>query len=1379
MQNVLDTGKRVVSAAIAAATIAFSIGAGALVSPIAAQAAEAGSLIKGTSLSTVYYQGYDGMRYAFPNEKTYFTWYSDFSDVMTISDSALAAITLGGNVVVRPGTQFIKVTSDNKVYAVGRDGMLHWIETEQVAIDLAGSNWAQNVIDVPDVFFDDYTVGTSLMTAWAFEGAVYKMGGTTYVSWDGEMREITSAGMAANNIWSKFVLDGSNIDDSSLSMGSTISGEVLALVDAAQTEEGETAVTGDLTVSKASSMPAGESVTLGANAVEVFSFNVKAGSADATLDSVVLTLIGAGDASDLSDVYLYEGETRLTDARSVNASTREVTFSNLGMDIGSNDMHTLTARVTVDTGAAAADTFGFKIADASDVMGSGDVAGSFPVAGNIFTITGASSGTVTVSKSGTVTDPTLGEQDAEIGSFKVAADNEDAMIESMTFKINNASDHSDFKLWDGNDFVADGVNTTGDLVLFDLSSDPFGIDEGNDNIFKISADIGGQADDDIEVFVDNDVDVVAIGGDFGFGMTVDSTAYDAGAGCTSSATVDCSFSTVQGGELTLAFNGPSAGDVQIDSQDQVLLSFSMTAAQDVTVKEFDLIIAAAGGNGLIDATPTPDVANLSDIRVVNADTGVTLLGPEELDALGSDSSQTVSMTDDFSLDAGETLNLEVTVDLENTLTDGTVLTATVDTSTIDAEDTNGDALSTTTDIVPSTDIVGFNQTARAASLVFALASTPTSTTTVDGTDNVSVVAFTATAGDSSDVLVTDFTLTAYGDNDGTPAYTLGGGTTSDINDYVESCSLYDGATLLDGPESPTSDGTQFLFDAVDWTVDHGTAGTVTVKCNFADTSTAGNSYFGFTIADASTDVIAQDEDGDAVTPSGTAVNGTTTPTNVVTLADSGTLAVSVGSGTPSADFVLAPSTGNSVAVYRFTATNEAFKVETLTFSEEQGEDDYATADSTAYTNNVSMVTISYPLADGTTGTESVSMSGNEARFSLTGADALYVGVGTPADVTVKVNVPAIDRDAGGSATSGEKVRLGLFVDTTNDDNYKAVGVSSGVTKDDDDQGAIGDDGVATDLVHTFVVKETKPTIDRSALSPSGGASVGRSEVFRFNVTANSNEDVVLNTMTFAISSTDNAAAAVPWNACDTDQAGSEMNPGDFDIYNLTDDGTSTTLDLSSVTTQNTSITAMASGAVSPWTILKTTGAICDATQARGAFVHLTLPTSEVIPKGSTKSFALYFDSTGASSNLNDTVRFDLPTDPIVGTYLTVSNASNDSALAPTATTLNVDAGTSFAVGDVIVYDAADDGVGTADERMLITAISTNALKVVRGYLGTVLTATGTVGTSDDIFRLPGSLMWKDDGVAGTTVITGNGSADDYWGSYLVDNMTVSGFTLEY
>lgn len=1365
MQHVLQTGKRVFSAAVAAATIAFTVGAGLLVSPASVSAASAGDLIKGTSLSTVYYYGYDGERYVFPNETTFMTWFADFDDVSTISDSALSDITLGGNVVMRPGSWWVKVQSAADTYAVARNGMLHWIETADVAEDFAGSDWNTRIVDVPDVFFADYTVGTSLMEATAYEGALYEVGGTTYLSWDGEMREVTSAGMSANGLMSKFVLDGANIDDSALTMGSAISSESTMLVDVAQTETEDTgSVAGDVEISAASSMPVGSTVTKGANGVEVFSFDVEAGSEDATLDGVVLSLTGAGATSTVSAVYLYEGDTRLTESRTVNSSTREVTFNSLDVEVAANDTVTLTAKVTVATGASSASTFGFEIESVDMVTASGDVDGNFPIEGDEFTIGGASSGSLVVTKSGSISDPSLGEQDAEIGKFKIAANSEDADLELITLEVDDARDHSDFNLWDGSEWLVECENTSNDQVVCDLSDEVFFIEEGNSNIFTLTADIGGSSGETVKVYVDNAIDVVAVGGDYGFGMATDISSsgnYD-GTSCTSSSG-NCSFSTVQGGDITLAFNGPAVGDIQVDGQDQVLLEFSFTSAQDVTVKDMDIIVygdddadgdafdsvSTDGDDSDTDGLVTGAVAALTDIKIVDTDTGRVVGASMELDNLTDDDEQTIDFTDDFEVEAGETLNLAVMVDIDDAVGSGTEFGATLDVSGFDIEDVNGDAV---TNIVPSSDLVGFNQTARAASLAITLASTPGDTTTVQGTDSHAVAGFTFTAGDASDVNVTEVVLSVYGDDDGSGTSTIGGEAGADVNDYIESCSLYHGTELVGGPESPSTNGQTITFDTIDWLLEASDVATLTVECNFANPSDTDSDYFSFDIADASADVIAEDETGDDVTATGDAVNGGTTisSANLVTVSASGSLTAAIAADMPDADFVRTGTSNNHVATYRFTATNEAFTLSTLSFSEEQAEDDTGSANSAAYANNITTVSLAW---DGmTVASPTASLSGNIARFS---GLSIPVTVDEPTDVEVYVNVPSTDRVSGGSATSNEKIRMALYTSGSGNTYLKATGSGSGFEVDGDDVADLGNDAFATDGVPTFVVKETYPSIARSSASPTSAVAGGNTEILRFNVSATSGEDVVLDSMIFKLTASD--IGGNEWNECDVPDGTDDTylkTTASFDIYDRSN--LSTALDT----------------ADAAWTLYKSTGAVCDTTQADITFVRVTFSSDEVVPAGSTNTYSFYMNTLGASAD-NDSILAEVVQDPIVSTLIEVANSTDETAIAAKDTTIEVDSGGSFVVGDIIAYDETDADSGaspSASERMLITNISTNTLTVVRGYLGTNAAAyAGLSNTADDMYRMPSSLMWKDDGVTSAA-----GTQDDWWGSYLVDITDFSG-----
>ena len=149
----------------------------ALISPSAAFAStvvtpisqiQAGSLIRGTTFAAVYYLGRDGFRYVFPNDKTYFTWYADFSSVKFVSDADLAKIQIGGNVTYRPGTRMVKISSDPKVYAVDENGSLRWVMSEDIAIGLYGASWNTKIDDVPDAFFGNYRAGSNVEAAADF-----------------------------------------------------------------------------------------------------------------------------------------------------------------------------------------------------------------------------------------------------------------------------------------------------------------------------------------------------------------------------------------------------------------------------------------------------------------------------------------------------------------------------------------------------------------------------------------------------------------------------------------------------------------------------------------------------------------------------------------------------------------------------------------------------------------------------------------------------------------------------------------------------------------------------------------------------------------------------------------------------------------------------------------------------------------------------------------------------------------------------------------------------------------------------------------------------------------------------------------------------------
>lgn len=1393
MHDAFQLRNRIFAVVTIAAMVLGSLSA--VLAPSTVSAATAGDLIKSESLSTVYYYAPDGMRYTFPNEKTYFTWYSDFSGVETISDSALADIALGGNIVYRPGSYWVKITSNPKVYAVSTDGSILWIEDAATAEALAGSDWATQIHDVADVFWSDYSEGVSLTSATAYDGMMYKDGSDYYLAWGGEKLMVSSAGRTANKMQTAMFLNGTGIDDSALTAGSDITSEVSELTDCSQQGGVDDVVaTGDVTVKLSSSNPAGTSVPTNANTVEVLKFDIKAGSEATTVSQIAVKMIGLSSSTDVSNVYLYEDNTRLTEARSVNSSTRKATFGSLGLALAANETRTISVRVTIS--ASVGDEIQFGLYEDGDVVSAGDVAGNFPLDGNTFSVSGTTVGTVTILDTGTIDNPSLGQNDATIGSFKITTATEAGNVQSLTLKVDNGADHSDYKMYTGTTLVATGEYIGSKLVVFDFDED-YNIAKGQSKTFTVTADIGGEAADTAKVYMDNAIDVQVEGAEYFYPMAATITGYDGGT-CAGGGSDECNYSTIQGGDVTFALSGPSAGDIRTNSNDQVLLEFTFTTVQDITIKDLDIIVGAEDDGNNNPFTPGDDSGNdsdglintgaegnISDIKLVNADTGATIMGPLELDCITvvcgadgtNDGAQTIDFTDDFEMSAGETLNIQVVVDVDDTITTGTALGATLDISGFVAEDTNGDTLTNATDVVPSADITGYAQTARSASLTMSLASTPTDFTTIHGMTDVNVVDFNLVAGDSGDVEITSIAFSAYGDDDGSETSTIGGASGYDVNDFVSSCSIYDiNNALLAGPKSPASNGQTITFSSVNWTLAAGATQKVQLYCNFANPSDADSDYFSFDIADASEDIVAQDDGGSDVDPltsggaAADALNGGTTLTSavIVTVSPAGSIAVTADSGTPSADFLLSNTTDSHVATYRITATNEAFQVSTFTVSEEQGEDDdvnvddvtpgsclTTTCNDSGYANNISLVTIEYPLENGTTGSKTATMNGNEAKFSLSTAP-IYVTTDDPATVEVFVNVPVIDRNAGGSSTSGEKVRMGFFIDATNDDNFRAVGVGSGSTLDDDDVSAVGDDLHSTDGIATFIVKETTPTISLSSSSPSGTKVPGDQEVYRFNVAASANEDVIIHDFVWKLSSTDNETTL--WNTWDPDDGvtGDDIQTSDFDLYNLTTTGTGTALDDDA-----------------EWTFVEGATTIDLAQDAKVDYVQLEFDTDAealVVPAGTTYTFALYFDSVGASSTNHDTIQFSLVGATEFSTWVNPTVTIDDPAITIADTTLILSAVTGITEGDQLCLAGANTTCDATEEIVLVTSVDTLTVTLVRGYLGRNMTLPVT---TQNILRRPDSFYWEDDGVAGLT------AAQQGWGAYLVDSLPISGGAIQF
>lgn len=118
---------------------------------------------------TVYFLDRIGDRHAFPNEKAYFTWYDSFENIHLVTNAMMASFSIGPNVTYHPATKMVKFPTLGQVYTVAQYGILRPIASEAVAIELYGANWNQQIDDVSEAFYGNYTFGAIISSHVDFD----------------------------------------------------------------------------------------------------------------------------------------------------------------------------------------------------------------------------------------------------------------------------------------------------------------------------------------------------------------------------------------------------------------------------------------------------------------------------------------------------------------------------------------------------------------------------------------------------------------------------------------------------------------------------------------------------------------------------------------------------------------------------------------------------------------------------------------------------------------------------------------------------------------------------------------------------------------------------------------------------------------------------------------------------------------------------------------------------------------------------------------------------------------------------------------------------------------------------------------------------------
>lgn len=654
---------------------------GLVIAPKANASASAGDLIKMAGLSSVYYLGSDGKRYVFPNSTTYFSWYPDFSGVITIPASELQSYPLGGNVTMRAGTNLVKVTTDPSVYAVTPNGVLRKIQSEADASALYGANWNKRVVDVPDAFFTNYTIGTPLASGEVPAGSLVKNANSSSVYYyDGTNYRLIPDEAAFNSNrfkWNEILTLSSAITAG----GSNVtSGE---FANTAQNGSSNNVVTGSgLMVSlNANTAPAATIISaatgsIGQSIAPLASFNFTAANDGAvTVKSVRLHRIGVSSDTSLANVYLYQGNTKLTDAGTF--SNGYVTFSNASgiFTVPAGQSVTITVKADVAAGISGG-TVGAEVQAASDVTATAStVSGSFPLDGNLMSVTQVSdlatvkASTVTPSNAGNVNAGTLQQT---LWSSQLTVGQKAVKLSYVAFRqIGSVAADAiqNLGLFVNGNKVASATSVGSDgYVRFDLSASPITLNTGASTV-ELRGDIMKGSNYNYIFSVQTAADMVLT--DTNYGVNVAITAQ------TGNLPLSAAQTTISAGSVSTQVDPAFTATQFVANQAQTVLGqWKMTAyGEDEKVQQLVAKIAITKT-----ATTTAGSAegfNNLTLYVNGGSVGATQNSTKVLDHTGATSDSladvTFGSTNLFTIPAGTTVT--VTLKGDSVLNTPTTVTA--------------------------------------------------------------------------------------------------------------------------------------------------------------------------------------------------------------------------------------------------------------------------------------------------------------------------------------------------------------------------------------------------------------------------------------------------------------------------------------------------------------------------------------------------------------------------------------------------------------------------------------------------------------------------------------------------------------------------------
>ena len=462
--------KKFFTGIVVAATMAWSMGIAAVL-PVAAAAPVDGDIIKTATNSAVYYVS-GGKKMLFVNRGTYSTWSNaigdatdKFATLKVVSQAEFDALGFGGNITLRPGTNLVKFTDSADVYAVGTGAKLSKLADSAAQTALYGTT---GVVTLQSGFRANYydngnPVATLTASSKYPDGAVIKSGSDYYLVEGGNRRMITTDAFTANGLkesWARTVADvsayGSGTNVSGKEAWSAITGSTSAVP------------TGSATVSLAATSPVASTVISGQAIADLAHFNF---SGTGTVTGLKVTKIGIASDATLDKVYLYDGNTKISDAGSV--SNGVISFNNPSGLFTINGSKTIS--VKSDIAGDAGQTVGVSVNSAADITGV-SVSGSFPVRGNLMSVARVSDlarATTTMITTGGTTNIDAGTSNVTLWDANIGVVERAVKMKYFTLNMIGSAPKDaivNAKLYVNGVNVASGAVDSNGVLAFDLGA---------------------------------------------------------------------------------------------------------------------------------------------------------------------------------------------------------------------------------------------------------------------------------------------------------------------------------------------------------------------------------------------------------------------------------------------------------------------------------------------------------------------------------------------------------------------------------------------------------------------------------------------------------------------------------------------------------------------------------------------------------------------------------------------------------------------------------------------------------------------------------------------------------------------------------------------